>query len=544
MKQAKRTQTSRPDVVFQPNLLAGIDALANAVKPTLGPLPRTVGVENPTMRDRTPEVLDDAGAIARRVIQLPDPVEDAGAMMLRHALWRMREQCGDGVATTAVLAQAMAREAAKAMAAGAHPALLRRGIEAAVEIAIASLREQVMPFAGGRAGTQMLSSLAKSLCHDEEMQRVLVEVVEILGAEGAIHIVNNDARRIDREYVEGAMWESPWLTGGFATDRLQTIARIFDSAVVLIDGKLNSAADTFEGMKRLHGMGHTRITLIADSVSEEAKAVLIQAKLSNAFQILPIKAPSYEAKRAVAMSDLAALTGARVLMGDDVFGKIKPDEVGEVRRAWASAKQFGIIGGRRDPIALRNSIAAVRRKMETTTDLSELDELRMRLGRLCGGLSIVRVGAATSKMQDARKDEAIRLSRALQMAAEEGMVAGGGAALLKAARSLPKGAGDEGFGYRAVARALLAPMETLVDNAGHDPSATVALANDCLKKDKHGFYGFDVRRGELTDMAQAGVLDSAQIIERALRTAASVAVMTVTTDAVILHRKPATQAAP
>jgi chaperonin GroEL len=545
MKQPRRTQTSRPDVVFQPNLLAGIDAIANAVKPTLGPLPRTVGIENATMRDRVPEVLDDAGTIARRIIQLPDPIHDAGAMMLRHALWRMREQCGDGGATTAVLAQAMAQEAARAMAAGAHPALLRRGMEEAVEIAVASLREQAMPFPGGRAGTALLTSLARSLCHDEEMQRVLVEVVEILGVDGAIQMVNNDARRIDREYIEGAMWESPWLTTGFATDRLQTIARIADAAIVLIDGRLTSAADVFEGLKRLHGMGHTRIVIIANDVTDEAKGVLIQAKLSNMFQILPIKAPVNDAKRAVAMSDLSALTGARMLMGDaGVFGQIREEEVGEARRVWASAKQFGIIGGRRDPVELRRNIAAVRRKMETTTDLSELDELRLRLGRLCGGLSIVRIGAATSKIQDARKDEAVRLSRALQMAAAEGMVAGGGAALLKAARSIPKGEGDVGFGYRAVAKALQSPMATLVSNAGFDAPAIVAQASDCLKKDRNSTPGFDVRRNELTDMVQAGVLDSLQIIERALLTATSVAVMAITTDAVILHREPKLQAMP
>jgi chaperonin GroEL len=418
-------------------------------------------------------------------------------------------------------------------------------MEEAVEIAVASLREQAMPFPGGRAGTALLTSLARSLCHDEEMQRVLVEVVEILGVDGAIQMVNNDARRIDREYIEGAMWESPWLTTGFATDRLQTIARIADAAIVLIDGRLTSAADVFEGLKRLHGMGHTRIVIIANDVTDEAKGVLIQAKLSNMFQILPIKAPVNDAKRAVAMSDLSALTGARMLMGDaGVFGQIREEEVGEARRVWASAKQFGIIGGRRDPVELRRNIAAVRRKMETTTDLSELDELRLRLGRLCGGLSIVRIGAATSKIQDARKDEAVRLSRALQMAAAEGMVAGGGAALLKAARNIPKGEGDVGFGYRVVAKALQAPMATLVSNAGFDAPAIVAQASDCLKKDRNSTPGFDVRHNELTDMVQAGVLDSLQIIERALRTAASVAVMAVTTDAVILHREPKLQAMP
>lgn len=533
----------RPSVVFQPNLIDGINAIANVVKPTLGPFPRYVGLEG-TMRDRPPELLDDAGTIGRRIVQIADPTADAGAMMLRHALWRMHEQCGDGAATMAVIAQALMSEATKAVAAGAHPALVRQGIGQGVEQAIQSLHGQAIRLPGGKRGREMLAALATSLCHDEEMRGVLVEIVDIMGADGAIHVVNNDGRRIDREYVEGALWESPWLTTGFATDAAQKISRISDAAVVLLDGKLDSAVNVLEGLKRLYGLGHRNIVIIAGDVADEAKGILIQAKLSGMFQILPIKAPGFDAKRAMALQDLAALTGARVLFGDGVsFANVTAEDVGEARRAWATSKQFGIIGGRRDPIALRSSIAAVRKKIDETQDLAEIAELRLRLGRLSGGLAIMRVGAVTSKVQEERKEQAVRLSRALQMAANRGIVAGGGAALLKASETLHSNGKDHvhddvAFGIRCVARALVAPLATIVSNAGYDPSETIGPLRVALRQSSSGYCGFDVRSGNVVDMMAAGILDSAEVIERALRIAGSLAAMAITTDAVVLHRKP------
>lgn len=540
-----RPPVQRPGVIFQPDLLEGINVIADLVKPTLGPLPRFVGIEA-NMRDRPPEVLDDAGTIARRIVQLADPATDAGAMMLRHALWRMHEQCGDGGATMAVLAQAMMQQAAKAAAAGAHPALLRRGIEAGVERAVEALHAQAVALPGGRAGREMLSALATSLCHDQEMRAVLVEIVDIAGADGAIHVVNNDARRIDREYIEGAMWESPWLTGGFATDTAQSIGRIEDAAVVILDGKLDAAAHVLEGLRRLHALGHKNVVVIAGDLSDEAKSILLQAKLSNMFRLLPIKAPNFDAKRAVAVQDIAALTGARVLFGNgDVFATITADDIGEVRRAWATAKQFGLIGGRRDPVALRASIAAVRKRIAETADLNEIAELRLRLGRLCGGLAILRVGAVTSKVQEERKEQAQRLARALQTSARRGLVAGGGATLFAAAPSAvdPGASGDAAWGQRCVARALEAPLTTIVANAGYDAPEIVAQVRAARRKGG-GPMGFDARRGEVVDMRAAGVLDSAEVLERALRTAGSLAAMAITTDAVILHKDPKFSASP
>ncbi|MFN4293537.1 MAG: TCP-1/cpn60 chaperonin family protein [Thermoflexales bacterium] len=548
----RRNRPVRPSVVFHPNLLDGINLIADAVKPTLGPLPRFVGLAG-ALRDRPPELLDDAATIARRIIQIADPTADVGAMMMRHALWRMHETCGDGSATMATIAQALVQEATKAVAAGAHPALLRKGIELGLAQASTALRAGAIRPTGGRRGCELLATLAKSACHDAELRDVLVEVVGILGPDGAIHVVNNDARRVDREYIEGAMWDSPWLTTGFATDAAQSVARISDAAVILLDGKLDSAVNALEGLKRLYGFGHRSLLIIAGDLSDEAKAVLIQAKLSGTMSILPVKAPGFDAKRAVALQDLAVLTGARVLFGDGAaFAQVAPDDVGSARRAWATARQFGIIGGKRDPLALRSSIAAVRRKIDETTNLEEIAELRMRLGRLCGGLAIVRVGGATGKIQESRRDEAVRLSRMLQLAVGRGYVAGGGAALFKVAQSLlsdpPRGDGgacdDAAFGARCLARALEAPLMTIAANAGFDPAEVAGQVRAALRAHPQGCYGFDARNGRVGDMVAAGIVDSAEIVERAARVAGSLAATAITTDAVVHHRKPALAANP
>ncbi len=521
--------------------------IAEAVKPTLGPLPRFVGIAGMS-RDRPPELLDDAATIARRIIQIADPTADVGAMMMRHALWRMHETCGDGSATMATIAQALVQEATKAIAAGAHPALLRKGIELGLARASEALRAGAFRPTDGRRSHERLATLAKSACHDAELRDVLVEVVGILGPDGAIHVVSNHARCVDREYIEGAMWDSPWLTTGFATDAAQSVARISDAAVILLDGKLDSAVNALEGLKRLYGFGHRSVLIVAGDLSDEAKAALIQAKLSGAMSILPVKAPGFGATRAVALQDLAVLTGARVLFGDSAaFAQVAPEDVGSVRRAWATARQFGIIGGKRDPVALRSSIASVRRKIDETANLEEIAELRMRLGRLCGGLAIVRVGGATNKIQESRRDEAVRLSRMLQMAVGRGYVAGGGAALFKVAQSLlsdlsrsgDRAHDDVAFGARCLARALESPLMTIAANAGFDPSEVAGQVRAALRADPQVCYGFDVRNGSVGDMLAAGIVDSAEVIERAVRVAGSLAATAITTDAVVHHRKPA-----
>jgi chaperonin GroEL len=539
----RRTSVRRPAVIFQPSsLLAGIHLMANAVKPTLGPLPRFVGIES-SIRDRPPELLDNAAVIARRIIQVAHPTADVGAMMMRHALWRMHEVCGDGAATMAVIAQAILKQADKAIAAGRHPTLIRHGIEQGVKQATAQLSAAIIRPAGGRQARDLLMALARTSCSDSDLRDILVEVVSIIGANGAVQVVNHNGRGVEREYIEGALWDSPWLTTGFATEYDQSVARLTDGAVVLLDGKLDAAEDVLQGMRRLYELGYRSALIVAGDLSDEVKALLIQAKLNDIMYVLPVKAPGIDARRAAALQDLAVLTGARVLFGDSAaFARLTAEDVGSVRRAWANARQFGIIGGRRDPFALRAAIASVRKRIEETTDLDEISELRLRLGRLSGGIAILRVGGVTSRDQEQRREQAVRLTRLLQMASAGGYLAGGGAALFKVGEALCAASAahkddDVAVGFRCLAQALAAPLMTIAANAGFDARAVADRVRAASRASPDGNFGLDVRRGEVTDLIAAGIMDAAEVLIRAVQIAGSLAATAITTTAVVHHRK-------
>jgi chaperonin GroEL len=529
-------------------MLMGIHLIANVVKPTLGPLPRLVGIEG-SIRDRPPELLDNAAIIARRIIQIAHPTADVGAMMMRHALWRMHEICGDGAATMAVIAQAILEQANKAIAAGRHPALIRRGIEQGVKQATAQLSAATIRPVGGRQARDFLMALARTSCSDSELRDILVEVVSIIGADGAVQVVNHDGRGIAREYIEGALWDSPWLATGFATES-DKVARLTDGAVVLLDGKLDAADNVLQGMRRLYELGYRSALIVAGDLSDEVKALLIQAKLNNVMYVLPVKAPGVDARRAAALQDLAVLTGARVLFGDSAaFARLAAEDVGSVRRAWANARQFGIIGGRRDPFALRAAIAAMRKRIDETTDLDEISELRLRLGRLSGGIAILRVGGVTNSDQEQRREQAVRLARLLQMASAGGYLAGGGAALFKTSEALcasgdARNGDDIAVGFRCLAQALTAPLMTIAANAGFDPRAIADRVRVALRASPNSSLGFDVRRGEVTDLIAAGVVDAAEVLIRAVQVAGSLAATAITTTAVVHHRKPETATKP
>ncbi|MCS6773251.1 MAG: TCP-1/cpn60 chaperonin family protein [Anaerolineae bacterium] len=533
----------RPAVVFKPvQVLEGIDLIADLVKPTLGPLPRLVMVEGVT-RNRTPEVLDDAATIARRVIELAQPTVDVGAMMMRHAIWRMHTWCGDGGATMAVMAQAMLRAAVRAVAAGASPVMLRRELERSADQVCANLRAQARPAPLGPQRRTWLDAWMSTTLSDEELRRALIDLVAVLGDDAYINVYNNDPNRIDYEFLEGALWDAPWLSTGFTADPTESVARLQNAAVVVLDGALDTAENMVTLMRRLEAMGYRSAALIASELFESARTVLLQAKLRGLFHPLPIKTPYGGQKRATALHDIAALTGGRVLFAEGIpyAERLTREDVGEARRVWANARQFGIIAGRRDPIALRAIIAGVRRKMEQTADMDELNDLRRRLGQLTGSMGILRVGAPTQKVQEARRDTAERLSRALQLALRGGLVPGGGAALLKASLAL---AHEPCWGARCVAQALQAPMLTLAENAGLDGRALVARAQHIAAMPNASALGVDVRSGDLADMVERGVLDAVEILERAVRVATSLTVTALTTEVVVHHRKPASSTNP
>ncbi len=540
---------SRPSVVFNPNLLDGINVIADLVKPTLGPLPRLVAMERSMSRDRAPELLDDAATLARRIVQLPHPTQDVGAMMLRHALWRMHEVVGDGAATTAVLAQALMQHAVKAVAAGANAMMLRHGIEAGINAACSALKQQAQPVTGSPRARALLNSLVHSICPDDELAERLAEAVTFAGPDAYIEVLNHEPRRIDRDYVEGSLIETAWHNANFATDKGRTITRMDDVPFVIVETRIDSAEQVIAGLQRINELGHTKVAIMVDAISEEAMNCFNTVHHRGAMQIALIKSPGSDAIRPLNLQDIAALTGARLVMGDGAgFAAITAEDLGFVRRLWVNDKKLGLIGGNRDSLTLRTQIAIVRKEIEGLHDLNRLPELRKRLGRLTSSWVMLRVGGTTSGQAEARQDQARRLVRALQMAVRSGVVAGGGAALVacqaglkheeakkrrKELQTLGASELDYEMGWQCVGKALAAPMTAILQNAGHDASPILvrvrAAGAPC---------GFDVTTKTIVNMFDAGVVDSVEVLERALRNAGSMAAMAITTDAVVHRRKP------
>ena len=538
----QRPSVARPAVVFNPDLLAGIDAITNMVRPTLGPLPRHVAMERMS-RDKAPELLDDAATLARRVVALPNAITDVGAMMLRHALWRMNETTGDGAAITAVLVQALVRQGQKAIAAGANAALLRQGIEAGIEQACVALHAQAQVIPGGKRGAELMKGMAYALCSDDELAGRLAEVVQFVGSEGVVQVLNHEPRRIDREYVEGSMWESAWHSAAFSTDTGRTITQLNDVALVLVDSQIESAEAAFEGLKRLHSFGHQRVAIITETISEDAMQVFNTAHHRGAIQLALIKTPFVEGDRAITLADISMLTGARIIVGGGAgFAAVQPEDVGAVRRLWCNSSKFGLIGGRRDGLGLRERIRTVRKEIDGLRDLDRLPKLQQRLGRLLASWALLRVGGTTSGQAEARQDQARRYVRTLQTALRQGVVAGGGAAYIGCQSGLAVNSSlsiDAQMGVSCVREALAAPFSAILENAGYDASPWVIHVRAAGAP-----HGVDVRSETLVNMVEAGIVDSLEVLEQALRVAGSTAAMVLTTDAVVLHKNPTTAVKP
>jgi chaperonin GroEL len=523
-------------VVFAPRsraaLQRGVDQLANLIRPTLGPLPRWVALERVASRKDPPELLDDGATIARRFLALPDANESTGAMLLRHTLWRVYEKVADGTATTAVLFQAIVREATRYIAAGYNAPRLRVGIEQGLAV----VRQNLRQMARALEGEEQIARAALALCHDPELARFLGEAYDIVGPDGYVQINTSNKRGVDREYVEGVYWDTSWFTPYFITDPVRQIVELDDPAVLISDLQITTAEQILPVMEKVTKAGIKALAIIASNVSGDALGLLVANQRAKVLNALAVKTPSYGADRMGIMADIAALTGARVLL--DVAKERVEDatlaDLGRARRAWATAQYFGLAGGRGDPVALRQHIANVRAEIEQTTDAREKDQVRKRLSKLLGGIATIRVGGATEAEMNARKEVAERAATALRTALQGGIVAGGGAALLACQGALDKMPldGDEGHGVRILRRALEEPIRAIVINAGYDPAPIVARV-----RESPAGWGFDARTGQIVDMFEAGIFDPLLTIDTALESAVSGAVMTFTTDVIVRRKK-------
>jgi chaperonin GroEL len=516
-------------VVNQPDVFAGlargIRTVVDAIRPTLGPFPRLTVLQG-QVETRSPELLDDGALIARRIIELPDPDADVGAMLVRQALWRLHETVGDGTATAALVFEAAFSAGVRYIVAGGNAMRLRRSLERSAVQVLAALKAQARPV----RGKAQLAGLAASLGADRELAPLLGEIFDIIGEHGPLQVQTGHGRGLEREYVEGMTWRTQRL--GRATTARVEMSR---AAVLLSDLEIDDPRELGHALGQMAPTGQTRIVLVAARVGERALGVLAA---NPQLQVLLVKVPGLRSDdQADALQDLAALTGARALRAaaGDRLSAITADAFGQARLIWTTRDHFGVIGGGGDAKALRAHIRELKRSASAATDADIARRLGERMSRLLGGSATLLIGGATESALNARKATAERVAAALRGALRDGVLPGGGVAARRALAALRASSADpdDQAALRIVRQALLAPTRALLANAGEDPSAVLAE----LTQAGDG-AGFDLRTRQVTDMAAAGVLDSAAAQIGAIRTGLLGAALALTIDVVIHRRQP------
>jgi chaperonin GroEL len=531
----------RPGVIFQPQthqaIQRGVRQIVDVVRPTLGPVPRYVGIE----RDgKTPELLDDAGLIARRVIELAGPAENMGAMHIRSVLWQVREEVGDGAATTAILFWAILEGALRYLAAGGNAPLLRRNLEAGLRDIITALDAQVTPV----RDRAQIEALALSLCRDRSLAELLAETFEMVGHDGRIEVRKGHGRETFLEFVPGTYWDSGLVPQQNLSGSTLRRVDLHNALVLITDLEIEDPQQLAPLVRLIEFEGSGPFAIVAMKFSDKALGLLhfINRRMGkiHAVAIKPPEAVEANARR-IALDDLALLTGGRVFIaaaGDTLRG-LRSEDLGAARQVWADNAFVGVISGKGDPRAVRARIEDLKLQCLRQETATNRHKTLLRIGQLQGGTVTVMVGGMTERDLEQQKDRVERAVNALRHAPREGMLPGGGIALLNcqpALRDRLSGAhSDERAACMILLNAVEAPLRVLVHNAGHDWSAIVAR----IQQAGTG-YGCDTLSGGIVDMRAASICDIAHVTKEAVRRAVSGAALLLTTDTLVRKRNPQT----
>lgn len=522
---------------FQPQtyrgVQQGINKLANAIRPTLGPHPRVVAIDR-ILDERMPELLDSGGVIAKRIIRLPGWHEDVGAMYLRDVLWRLHNQVGDGTATAAVLFQHVYNEGVRYVTAGGDPVHLRNALERGVREIIAELSNMTIEL----AGQDKLVGIARTLCYEPELADILGEVFDIVGEYGRVEIRKGNRRGFEREYVEGMYWERGLVSRDMITDHDLNRTEFQNTALVISDLEINEPEQLYPPLEVALRAKRDSLVIIADKFSDKVVGFLLANKKPDQFQAIAVRTPgAAKSEKAAALEDVAILTGGRpfVRAAGATFERITSDDFGYARRFWVDLRNFAVIGGQGDPRVLRQHIHTLRAAYNGTEDIVIREPLLKRIGKLLGGSATVWVGGSTEHQLDERLELAKRTAAALRGAMMEGVVLGGGVALLECRRTLQARHDaatntDERAAYRILLDALTQPLRVIADNAGFDDREVMAQ----MKLAGKG-HGFDVISGQVVDMAEAGIYDAAMTQKSAVYAGIGGAALALTID-VLVHR--------
>ncbi len=532
----------RPSVLFQPaarrHFQRGARRLIATLRPTLGPFPRSVLVMPERGIGRTPDLLDSGGLIARRMLQLADFRDDPGAMYVRHMVWRLYETVGDGTVTAAVLFQELFERGERYVAAGGDPMRVRRHLIAGAERVCAALADQAVAI----EGRAQIARLAESVCYDAELSALFSEVFDIIGAEGQLDIHTLHRPGVEREYVEGMIYEGSVLSRLMYTDEVRRRADLENAAVALSDVSVDDPRELIPVMEAALASGTRSLVLVVDHLSDAAMTLLdVNRRTGALLMSFAVRPPGLaREEQMAALDDMAVITGAHPILraAGASLATIKPAQLGRVRRAWADTAHFGLAGGKGDPRALRAHIHAIRQALHAATDAALRRRLQQRLGRLMGGMATVRIGGASDLEIKTRKALAQRTADTLRGALREGVVPGGGSALLACRPAITtirhaSNDVDERAACDIWLHALTAPARVIAANAGYDPDAIAGTLTGLPPG-----WGLDVRSGMYTDMARAGILDSVAVLTAAVRTAATSAALALTIDVQVYRRSP------
>ncbi len=518
----------------------GIDALADAVGGTLGPKGRNVALDK---KYGAPTVTHDGVTVARD-IQLDDPFENMGAQLLKEAATKTEDVAGDGTTTATVLAQAIVAEGLKNVASGANPMQMKLGIDAASHAVSEALKRNAQPV----KGHDEISQVATVSAADPEIGKLIADVFEKTGKDGVITVEESKTMAFETEYVEGMQFDRGYVSPYFVTDTQRMEAALDEPYILITDKKISAVADIVPTLEKILGAGRKELLIVAEDVDGEALATLVVNKLRGIVNVLAVKAPGFGDRRKEMLRDLAILSGGQVI-SEEVGRKLDSvtlDDLGRARRVLSTKDATTVIEGKGTQSEIDARVKQIKAQVEDTTSDYDKEKLQERLAKLAGGVAIIKVGAGTEtelKEKKHRVEDALSATRA---ALEEGLVPGGGVALLNVQSALDALGmdGDASIGVRIVRRALEEPVKRLAENAGMDGG--VVLENIRRRQQEAGdtTIGYDVVAGDYTDLLARGIVDPAKVTRSAVENAASIAAMVLTTEAMITDKPEPAGAAP
>jgi chaperonin GroEL len=524
------------DAEARRQLKSGIDALANAVKVTLGPRGRNVAIDK---KWGAPTVTHDGVTVAKE-IELENHFQNMGAQMLKQAATKTNDVAGDGTTTSTVIAQAIVTEGLRNLAAGANPMLMKRGIDAATQAVVDEIKKQSTPLKG-HADIEHIAAVS---ANDPEIGRLLAEAMDKVGRDGVITVEEGKGLKLEVEYTEGMQFDRGYISPYFITDSARMEASIDEPYLLITDKKISAITDIVPVLEKLVQTGRKELIIIAEDVDGEALATLVVNKLRGILNVLAVKAPGFGDRRKDMLRDIATLTGGQVI-SEELGKKLDATalaDLGQARRVVSTKDDTTIIEGRGKSEDIQGRIQQIKAQIEETTSDYDKEKLQERLAKLSGGVAVIKVGAATEvelKEKKARVEDALHATRA---AVEEGIIPGGGVTLLRAAPAVDKLKleGDQRLGAEILKRALEEPVRQLVRNAGLEGSVVV----ERLSHEKRVNWGFDVMSEDYVDLVKAGIIDPAKVTRTALENAASVAGMILTTEALVTDAPEKKSAAP